>query len=89
MVSDLLQTCLQKSSWCSYSIYFRHSRQLLAAVRPGRVGRARGPRAEGDGHARLLHGRRLPGIRRAALTQGFRITRSVVTLTRVFCWASG
>ena len=42
-------------------VFFRHSRQLLAAVRIGCVGRARGPRPEGDGHARLLHRWSIPG----------------------------
>ena len=40
---------------------FRNSRQLLAPVGIGCVGRARGPRPEGDGHARLLHRRSIPG----------------------------
>ena len=44
-----------------YLYLFRNSRQLLAPVGIGCVGRARGPRPEGDGHARLLHRRSIPG----------------------------
>lgn len=44
-----------------YLYLFRNSRQLLAPVGIGCVGRARGPRPKGDGHARLLHRRSIPG----------------------------